>query len=124
MENKSNMKIVMLGESGVGKTCILNRYINNTFEAIGSTSYAKFQSKVLYSSDNQYELKQTIWDTAGQEIYRSLAPFYYKDADGVVLVYDITNETSFNELSYWLDEVKENGKSDVLITVAGNKSAY
>ena len=67
-------------------------------------------------------IKQTIWDTAGQEIYRSLSPFYYRDADAVVFIYDTTNKNSFNELSYWVNEVKQNGKSETLLAIAGNKS--
>ena len=123
MENQGNMKIVMLGESGAGKTCIISRFTDNTFiKSSEPTEHASFKKKTLTSIDGSSEIKQVVWDTAGQEIYRSLSPFYYRDADGVILVYDITDQKSFKELQFWIDEVQQNGKKDVFITVAGNKS--
>ena len=117
-----SMKIAMLGESGVGKTCIIERYFEDTFnECSVSTKGASLKSKVLKSADEQYEVKQLVWDTAGQEMYRSLAPFYYKDADVVIFVYDITNRQSYDGLNYWIDEVKQNGQTSTLFTIAGNK---
>ena len=116
------MKVAMLGESGVGKTCIINRYVSNTFKATESTKGASFKPRTLSSPDGKVEIRQMIWDTAGQEIYRSLASFYYRDADAVVLVYDITNQKSFEALSYWTGEIKQNGKQDVILAVVGNKS--
>ena len=122
MQKLHKMKIVMLGESGAGKTCIITRFIKNDFQSLDSTDHATFESQTLVSSDKKYELKQIIWDTAGQEIYRSLSPFYYRDADGVVFVYDITNKRSFEELVYWIGQVKQNGKENILMTIAANKS--
>jgi len=116
------MKIAMLGESGVGKTCILDRYVSDSFnEFTDLTKGASFKAKSLKSPDEKIEIKQMLWDTAGQEIYRSLAPFYYKDADAVIVVYDITNEKSFDALAYWIGEVKQNGSPDCVLTIAGNK---
>ena len=122
MTNPYRMKIVMLGESGVGKTCILNRYTENDYYKTDSTLHAQYKIKNLPSPDGKYEMKQIIWDTAGQEIYRSLASFYYRDADGVILVYDISDKASFDELNYWIKEVRKNANNDVLLTIVGNKS--
>ncbi len=121
MESEYTMKVAMLGESGVGKTCLIERYAAGQFRDTQSTKGATFKPKVLKSLDGRIELKQMLWDTAGQEIYRSLAPFYYKDADAVVAVYDTTNLKSFEALSYWVNEVKQNGRADCLLTLAGNK---
>ena len=122
MEDSEVMKVALLGESGVGKTCILDRYVKNTFNDTTTTEHAKFKSKIFTAPDNITKIRQVIWDTAGQEVYRSLANFYYKDADGIILVYDITNEVSFNELTYWINEVRNNVGKDVLLTIAANKS--
>eukprot|EP00826_Nyctotherus_ovalis_P041965 TRINITY_DN4278_c0_g3_i2.p1 TRINITY_DN4278_c0_g3~~TRINITY_DN4278_c0_g3_i2.p1 ORF type:complete len:189 (+),score=43.22 TRINITY_DN4278_c0_g3_i2:110-676(+) len=122
MSSQNTMKIVMLGENGTGKSCIISRYMDNTFRSLEPTEYANFKTKTLASPNGNCEIKQVVWDTAGQEIYRSLAPFYYRDADGVVLVYSVTDEKSFKELKYWVGEVQLNSKKDVLMTVVGNKS--
>lgn len=121
MDDKYRMKIAMLGESGVGKTCLINRYISNMFEKTTSTSSATYNSYSLHSPDGRTEIRQMVWDTAGQECYRSLASFYYRDADAVVLVYDIANIKSFEALDFWLKEVRAEAREDVLITIAGNK---
>ena len=116
------IKIAMIGESGVGKTCIINRYVKNVFDNTSTTRTATFQSRHLISDDGETEVRLMIWDTAGQEVYRSITSFYYKDADGIVLVYDITNLESFNGLHYWIEQIKASGKSDVVLTIVGNKS--
>eukprot|EP00826_Nyctotherus_ovalis_P057197 TRINITY_DN7813_c0_g1_i1.p1 TRINITY_DN7813_c0_g1~~TRINITY_DN7813_c0_g1_i1.p1 ORF type:complete len:225 (+),score=29.43 TRINITY_DN7813_c0_g1_i1:161-835(+) len=121
MDDKYRMKIAMLGEGGVGKTCLINRYISNIFENTTSTSAATYNSYSLCLPNGQMEIRQMIWDTAGQECYRSLASFYYRDADAVVLVYDITNYKSFEALEFWLKSVRTETRKDVLITIAGNK---
>jgi len=118
---KKHMKIVMLGESGVGKTCILERYTSQTFQTTDTANHAYFKVHPLTLPDKTIKVIQTIWDTAGQELYRSLCPFYYRDADCVVLVYDITTQRSFEELEYWVDQVKENGRADIILAIAGNK---
>eukprot|EP00826_Nyctotherus_ovalis_P008339 TRINITY_DN12155_c0_g4_i2.p1 TRINITY_DN12155_c0_g4~~TRINITY_DN12155_c0_g4_i2.p1 ORF type:complete len:227 (-),score=54.38 TRINITY_DN12155_c0_g4_i2:78-758(-) len=116
------MKIAMVGESGVGKTCLINRYVSNVFDATDATTAASFKSRTLSSHDNSISIRQMIWDTAGQEVYRSLASFYYRDADAVVLVYDVTNKKSFEELIYWVGEINQHSTKSVLLTLAGNKS--
>ena len=89
-EETPNCKVVLLGETGVGKTCIISRYIQNAFNPETEIStMASFTSKTLTMSNNT-KLRFDIWDTAGQEKYRSLTRFFYKDAAIAVLVYDIT----------------------------------
>lgn len=122
MEDVEKMKIAMVGESGVGKTCLINRYVNNVFEATDATTASSFKSRNMTSPDGTMNIRQMIWDTAGQEVYRSLASFYYRDADAVILVYDITIKKTFDELSYWLGEINQHSSKGVLLTIAGNKS--
>ena len=115
-------KIVLIGESGVGKTSIISRYINNTFDLqVLTSSSAQFISKTITLSDDT-ALKLDIWDTAGQEKFRSLAKIFYKDAKVIILVYDITNKMSFDNIkNYWFNEIEENSISDVILAIVGNK---
>ena len=116
-------KVVLIGETGVGKTCIINRFIHNNFDpgTISSLS-GQFVTKEMEFSKGQTVPLQ-IWDTAGQEKYRSMAKIFYRDAKAIIMVYDITNENSFNQLKeYWLGQIKEHGSKDVLIAIAANKS--
>ena len=108
-------KLLIIGESGVGKTSIISRYINNTFKSqLMSTPGANFVTKNVMMEDENQSIKFEIWDTAGQERYRALAKVFYKNAAVCVLVYDITRKTSFEELkNYWFREIKENAQSDV-----------
>ena len=103
-------KVVLLGESGVGKTCIIARFINNTFEDnIMSTTGASYAGKTMAFDEFQRKtIKFEIWDTAGQEKYRSLTKIFYKDAGVAILVYDITRKESFDEIKkYWYNQIKE-----------------
>ena len=119
-----NVKVVLLGDSGVGKTCLITRYISETFEQnTASTNGASYASKKV----NYDKLKKTItldiWDTAGQEKYKALTKFFYKDAAIAILVYDITQKQSFESIkSYWYEQVKENGEKTVVLGIVGNKS--
>eukprot|EP00831_Metopus_contortus_P038539 TRINITY_DN30280_c0_g1_i2.p1 TRINITY_DN30280_c0_g1~~TRINITY_DN30280_c0_g1_i2.p1 ORF type:complete len:183 (-),score=36.05 TRINITY_DN30280_c0_g1_i2:6-554(-) len=76
----------------------------------------------ILSKDKKKTINMQIWDTAGQEMFRAIAPMYYKDADGVLLVYNVTDAASFKALGYWLEEVKEKAQPDVFVIVAGNQS--
>ena len=110
-------KVVLVGESGVGKTCITSYYIYEKYkdDTIPTTA-ATFISKII-KFDEKYTIKFDIWDTAGQEIYRSLAKIFYKDSSAAILVYDITNRKSFEEIKrYWHYQIKENSpNADKLI---------
>ena len=114
-EGAKTCKVVLIGESGVGKTSIISRYINNTFKSqLMSTPGANFVHKNVFLEEEQQSIKYEIWDTAGQEKYRSLAKVFYKNASVCVLVYDITRKTSFEELKkYWVNEIKTNAPSNI-----------
>jgi small GTP-binding protein len=120
-DKPNNCKIVLLGESGVGKTCIISRYVNGTYDDKSeSTNGASYASKTIEIQGKN--LRFDIWDTAGQEKYRSLTKFFYKDATIAILVYDITRKQSFEELkNYWYDQLKTCGEKNVVIGIAGNK---
>ena len=103
-------KVVLLGESGVGKTCIIARFINNVFEDnIMSTTGASYAGKTMvFDEYNGKSIKFEISDTAGQEKYRSLTKIFYKDAGVAILVYDITRKESFEEIrNYWYNQIKD-----------------
>ena len=108
-------KVVLIGESGVGKTSIISRYISNTFSSIlTATPGASFATKTVYLQDFKQSIKFEIWDTAGQEKYRALAKVFYKNAAVCILVYDITRRSSFDELkNYWINEIKSNGSPNL-----------
>ena len=103
-------KVVLLGESGVGKTCIIARFINNTFEEnLISTTGASYAGKTMtFDEYGGKSIKFEIWDTAGQEKYRSLTKIFYKDAGAAILVYDITRKESYEEIKkYWINQIKD-----------------
>ena len=111
-----------MGDTGVGKTSLVNRYIKNTFiEGVIPTIGVEFACKIVETKDKS-KLKVQIFDTAGQEKYRSLTKFFYKDAAAVILVYDVTREESFENLkNYWYNQLKENCDKNVVLGVVGNK---
>ncbi|MCQ2816909.1 MAG: GTP-binding protein [archaeon] len=111
-------KVVLIGESGVGKTSIMERFINNVFSSVlMSTTGASFKAKLMDFPEDHTSIKFDIWDTAGQEKFRSLAKVFYKNASACIVVYDITRKTSFEEIKkYWVKELRENISEDV-----GNK---
>ena len=125
-ENKSNItqniKIALIGDSGVGKSSIALRYTMNEFnDNYNSTGGASYSTKIIQYGNDTIQLD--IWDTAGQEKFRSLGRQFYKDAFIVILVYDITNKQTFINLSkIWYPELKNSGESNPVIGVAGNKS--
>ena len=114
-ESALTCKVVLIGESGVGKTSIISRYTTNTFKSqLMSTPGANFVTKNVIMEDEDQSIKFEIWDTAGQERYRSLAKVFYKNAAVCVLVYDITRKSSFEALkNYWVNQIKENAPSDI-----------
>ena len=117
-------KLVLIGDSGVGKTCLISRFISGQFDAnVNSTNGASYASKKVDFPELGKSLVLDIWDTAGQEKYKSLTKFFYKDAAMVVLVYDITRRESYDNLkNFWYKEIKEHGEKDIILGIAGNKS--
>ena len=116
-------KVVLLGDSGVGKTCIISRYISGSFdENSASTNGASYCSKNVAYDKLGKNLLLDIWDTAGQEKYKALTKFFYKDAAVCILVYDITNKGSFDNLkNFWYSQLKENSDKGIVLGLAGNK---
>ena len=115
-------KIVLIGESGVGKTSIIMQFIDQTFQSdIQSSAGGTYCSKTLTYGNNK-SLNIELWDTAGQERYRSLTRMFYADANAAVLVYDITRKDTFDELkNYWADQIKERSDEGVILALVGNK---
>ena len=115
MSKEPGCKIVLLGDGGVGKTCIISRYTSGTYDSgSAATNGASFCSKSVKFDELGKSLLLDIWDTAGQERYRALTKFFYKDAAVCILVYDITRRASFEELKkYWITELKGNASPNV-----------
>ena len=114
-------KLILIGDTGVGKSNILSRYINNEFSlATQPTVGVEFGSKIIKKDDKSIKLQ--IWDTAGQERYKSITSAYYKGSRGAFVVYDITRKTTYDNIDKWIGELKTNGSEDVLIMLVGNKS--
>ena len=114
-------KLVLIGDSGVGKTNILSRYISNEFSlASQPTVGVEFGSKIIKKQDKSIKLQ--IWDTAGQERYKSITNAYYKGSKGAFVVYDISRKSTFENVDKWIDELKENATEDVHIMLVGNKT--
>ena len=120
---ENNFKIVLIGESGVGKTSIISQFVDQIFEDDLQTSTGgSFSSKTL-TFNNGKTIKLEIWDTAGQERYRALTKIFYKNALAAVLVYDITRKQSFEELkNYWIKQIKESAPENIILAIAANKS--
>ncbi|CRH03077.1 ras-related protein Rab-5C, putative [Plasmodium relictum] len=116
-----NSKLVLLGDTSVGKSCIVVRFAKNEFyEYQESTIGAAFMTQLI--DIGECTIKFEIWDTAGQERYRSLAPMYYRGASAAVIVYDITNKKSFEGAKGWINELKSVHSNDIIIALAGNKN--
>ena len=114
------LKYVIIGDSGVGKSNILLRYVNNTFsEEFKTTVGVEFGAKNIEVNNNIYRIQ--IWDTAGQENFRSIARAYYKNSVCACIVYDITNRTSFQSVQSWIDDCSKQTSKLVLLVLIGNK---
>lgn len=115
-------KVIFVGDSSVGKSCIINRYINNSFSNLVEVTLGCNSLLKTITIDN-YNIKFDIWDTAGMEKFRSLNAQFYKDANIVIFVYEIINLNSFNSIkNYWYNDVIENSNKNVILGLIGNKS--
>lgn len=117
----SKYKVVFLGDQGTGKTSIIKSFMFGSFDHnYAATIGIDFLSKTLYLDDRTVRLQ--IWDSAGQERFRSLIPSYIRDSSVAVVVYDVTNRTSFSNVSRWVEDVRTERGTDVVIMVVGNKT--
>lgn len=114
-------KLVLIGDSSVGKSCLLLRFADDAFtESYISTIGVDFRFRSVNIGDKVVKLQ--IWDTAGQERFRTITSAYYRGADGIVLVYDVTNPESFNHIQDWLNEVKRYANENTCMLLIGNKN--
>ncbi|EAX94967.1 guanine nucleotide regulatory protein, putative [Trichomonas vaginalis G3] len=120
VDYKYNFKFIVIGSSGVGKTALLSRLIDGTFSPENqSTIGVEYLSTVIEVDGNPIKLQ--IWDTAGQEKFRAIAKSYFRNAVGVILVYDITDRKSFDDLALWLNDVHTLCDPNAAVTLIGNK---
>jgi len=117
----TDAKIVLLGDTGVGKTSIALRFTQDTFQTrTNPTIGASFLMKNMQVEDTKIKLQ--IWDTAGQERFRAITRGYYRGAVGALIVYDITKAQSFKNVEKWLQELSEHADNDIVIMLVGNKT--
>ncbi|KAG0236790.1 hypothetical protein BGW42_002658 [Actinomortierella wolfii] len=115
-------KIVLIGDSGVGKSNILSRFTRGDFNLESkSTIGVDFGARTVQVEDGKM-IKAQIWDTAGQERYRAITAAYYRGAVGALLLYDITQPGTFESVSRWLSEVREHADANIIVMLVGNKS--
>ena len=114
-------KVLLLGDSSVGKTCFLLKYTDKTFQEIHmSTIGLDYRLKTI-KLNNGKNIKLQIWDTAGQDRFRAITKNYYKGANGIILIYDVTSLQTYENIKTWVNQIKEEAPQNVVIFIAGNK---
>lgn len=114
------MKLIVIGDSGAGKSCLLHRFIENTFsEDQTQTIGIEYGAKIIDLGGAKVKLQ--IWDTAGQERYKSVTRSYYRGAMGCLIVYDVTNRSSYESVPQWLSDARQLAGNDVVVMLIGNK---
>jgi len=122
MTNKYNhlFKLLIIGESGVGKTCLLLQFTEGSFTSNHLTTIGiDFKIKIINLEEKQIKLQ--IWDTAGQERFRTITKTYYKGAHGIILTYDVTDDNSFKNIRNWVKQIEQNAQTNVCKVLVGNK---
>ena len=116
-----SLKVVVVGDSGVGKTCFLFRFVRDQWEGeTQPTLGVEFLTKVVSTETHRIQLQ--LWDTAGQELFRSVTRGYYRGSAGAIVVFSLTSQDSFNNVAQWIQDIKEVARSDVVTILIGNKS--
>ena len=119
-QSDAKFKIIVIGDSGVGKSCFLLQFTDGDFkDEHNVTIGVEFGAKIIDIKGKSVKLQ--IWDTAGQESFRAITRTFYRNAEGVVLMYDITRSESFQNLKDWLGEIRANADPDVVIYLVGNR---
>merc|ERR1712012_930601 len=114
-------KYIIIGDTGVGKSCLLLQFTDKRFQPVHDlTIGVEFGARMINIEGKQIKLQ--IWDTAGQEAFRSITRSYYRGAAGALLVYDITRRDTFNHLTTWLEDARQHSNSNMVIMLIGNKS--
>ena len=114
-------KILLLGDSSVGKSCLLLRYCDDSFQDIHlATIGLDFRLKTI-NLENNKKIKAQIWDTAGQDRFRAITKNYYRGANGILLIFDITDRSSFEHIRNWIEQIKEEAPEQIIIYLVGNK---
>ncbi|XP_040579690.1 ras-related protein Rab-2 [Lepeophtheirus salmonis] len=114
-------KYIIIGDTGVGKSCLLLQFTDKRFQPVHDlTIGVEFGARMINIEGKQIKLE--IWDTAGQEAFRSITRSYYRGAAGALLVYDITRRDTFNHLTTWLEDARQHSNSNMVIMLIGNKS--
>mmetsp|Transcript_3519 Transcript_3519/g.5087 ORF Transcript_3519/g.5087 Transcript_3519/m.5087 type:complete len:253 (+) Transcript_3519:3-761(+) len=118
-----HVKVLLLGDSGVGKTSLMLRFADNEFQPnLMSTAGVDFKVRYLENQKTKGKrIKCQIWDTAGQERFHVITRTYYRGSHGIALVYDVTNERSFEQINYWMNNIKNHAGKDVFVVLFGNK---
>jgi len=114
-------KYIIIGDTGVGKSCLLLQFTDKRFQQVHDLTIGVEFGARMITIDNK-QIKLQIWDTAGQESFRSITRSYYRGAAGALLVYDITRRETFNHLTSWLDDARQHSNSNMTIMLIGNKS--
>jgi small GTP-binding protein len=116
-----SLKIVVVGDSGVGKTCLLIRFVRDIFdEESQPTLGVEFLTKIVQTEKHRIQLQ--LWDTAGQELFRSVTRGYYRGSAGALLLFDLTNRDSFESIARWLQDIRDVARADVVTVLIGNKA--
>ena len=122
MEKKTNhFKILILGDHAVGKSCFIIRYTDDTFQDVYLSTIGMDCKYKDINLENGKSIRLQIWDTAGQDRFRSLTKNLYKGASGIILIYDISQRKTFDNVKGWIESIKEEVSSKVLIVLVGNK---
>ena len=116
-----NFKIIIIGDSGVGKSCLSLQATKNVFESLYSPTIG-FEFMIFFVRVEDKIIKLQIWDTCGQEVYRSIISSFYRNSSLAIIVYSIDSEDSFSNLEFWLNELKTKGNPDINIFLVGNKA--
>ena len=115
------LKIILLGEKGVGKSSLIKRYVMNTFKLSDNSDDIEIKKKILDIDDNT-SAELSIYDTTNEEKLGKITKNYYRDSHGAIVVFDLTNKVSFNKVKYWLKEINSNSPRDVVVCLLGNKA--
>ena len=121
MNEEKVFKVLLLGDSTVGKTCFLMKYTDKSFQEIHmSTIGLDYRLKTM-TLKNGKTVKLQIWDTAGQDRFKAITKNYYKSANGIIIIYDITSLQTYENVKVWIEQIREEAPQNVIIYIAGNK---